>query len=121
MRRIHSPYATIPRRRPGLSSMIRGGEELRRGNFPMSHMFVPKVRKIKLGVLAAALLCPVSLLFGADPSVEVFSEEGAITSVSGDYITLFPQLPFRWSLTVGGGYDDNPDTLPDGAGSTFTQ
>jgi len=123
MRRNHSPYVTIFRKGHGLSLLISVTEQLRNGETLKRWMIASKVCKLRIVAVVTTILilsCLGSLL-GADPSVEVFSEEGAITSVSGEYISLFPQLPFRWTLTTSGGYDDNPDTLPDGAGSMFTQ
>lgn len=84
---------------------------------------VLEIRRLALAILVTAGLCllTISHLAAADPSVEVFAEDRMVTAASGGYSSLLPQLPFRWSLTTSGGYDDNVDTTPEGAGSPFTQ
>ena len=85
-------------------------------------LIVPGIRKLGLAVLATAALCStIGCLAAADPSVEVFTEDRTVTGASAGDISLFPQLPFRWSFTTSGGYDDNVNTTPEGAGSAFTQ
>jgi opacity protein-like surface antigen len=80
---------------------------------------VPGIRRLGLTVFTTATLCStVSQLGAADPSVEVFTQDTAPTGEG--YVNFFPQLPFRWSITVGGGYDDNVNTTPNGVGSAFT-
>ena len=85
-------------------------------------LIVPGIRKLRFAVLTTATLCTtINRLAAADPSVEVFTEDRTVTSASAGDISLFPQLPFRWSFTASGGYDDNVNSLPQGAGSAFTQ
>src|SRR5436190_2359775 len=85
-------------------------------------LIVAGIRKLGFAVLATAILCcTISHLSAADPSVEVFTQDGAATSAGEKDITFFPQLPFRWSLTASGGYDDNVNTTPEAAGSAFTK
>ena len=85
-------------------------------------LIVPGIRKLGFAVLATAILCcTISHLSAADPSVEVFTDERTVTTAGGRDISFLPQLPFRWSLTVNGGYDDNVNTTPEAAGSAFTQ
>src|SRR2546428_13854905 len=80
------------------------------------------IRKLGLGVLATAVFCStVRQLGAADPSVEVFTQGETVTSSGEKEVNFFPQLPFRWSLTVSGGYDDNVNTTPEAVGSAFTQ
>lgn len=77
----------------------------------------------KLGVtvsLAVMFYFATAIFVAADPSVELFTQ-GSTSSAGEGYVSLFPQLPFRWSVTANVGYDDNPDTLPNGHGSAFTQ
>ena len=107
----------------GLFSPIAAGE--RPGWRPLFHvvaLMVPGIRKLRLTVLATATLCStISRLIAADPSVEVFTQDSMGTSAAGGDTILFPQLPFRWSVTAGGGYDDNVNATPGGAGSAFTR
>lgn len=71
--------------------------------------------------VVALLWSATGISVAAGPTVEVFTENGMATSTGEGYTSFFPQLPFRWFVTASGGYDDNPDTLPDGSGSAFTQ
>jgi hypothetical protein len=83
---------------------------------------VLRIRKLRLALLTTVTLCStIGRLGAADPLVEVFTEDGAVSSAREGGISLFPQLPFRWSITAGGGYDSNVNTTPEGGGSAFTQ
>ena len=86
-------------------------------------LIVPGIRRLCLAVLATAILCcAVRQLSAADPSVEVFTQDSEGSNAEGGDVRLFfPQLPFRWSLTVNGGFDDNVNTAPLGDASPFTQ
>jgi hypothetical protein len=80
------------------------------------------IRKLGLTALTTATLCSTtSRLVAADPSVEVYTQSSTVTSARGGDISLFPQLPFRWSGTIDVGYDDNVSTTAGGGGSAFTQ
>ena len=90
--------------------------------FHLVTLMVLRIRKLGLTVLATATLCStIGRLVAADPSVEVFTQNTARTGALEGDSSLLPQLPFRWSVTTSGGYDDNVNTTPDGAGSAFTQ
>jgi hypothetical protein len=107
----------------GLFSAIAAGERAgRRPRFRLGTLMVLGIRKFGLTALITATLCSTtSRLVAADPSVEVFTQNGTVTSARDGDISLFPQLPFRWSGTIDLGYDDNVSTTAGGGGSAFTQ
>lgn len=80
-------------------------------------------RQLTLFLILAIIICfSISRSTkAADASVEVFAEDRTVTNPASEYGTLFPLLPFRWFVTINGGYDDNVNTTPDGGGSAFTQ
>jgi hypothetical protein len=107
----------------GLFSVITAGERLGSSpRFPLVAWLVLRIGKLGLTVLAAATLCStISRLVAADPSVEVFTQNSTVTRAREGDTSLFPELPFRLSVTASGGYDDNVNTTTGGAGSAFTQ
>lgn len=107
----------------GLFSAIAAGERLGwRPPFHLVTLMIFGIRKLGLTLLATAALCSTtSRLVAAEPSVEVFTQNSTVTSARDGDISLFPQLPFRWSATTSVGYDDNVSTTSGGAGSAFTQ
>ena len=99
----------------GLFSAINAGERL--GSSPPFHpvtLTVLRIRRVGLTVLMMATLCSTISRVAADPSVEVFTRKGKVTSPA-----LFPYAP-RFSVLIGGGYDDNVKTTTGGTGSAFT-
>ena len=100
----------------GLFSAINAGERL--GSSPPFHpvtLTFPRIRRVWLTVLMMATLCSTISRIAADPSVEVFTKKGKVTSPA-----LFPYAP-RFSVTIDGGYDDNVKTTTGGTGSAFTR
>lgn len=94
---------------------------IRGRRFRFARLRLTVIRRLGLIVpLAVALYFSTTNFVTADPSVELFTQ-GSTSSAGEGYVSLFPQLPFRWSVTTNVGYDDNPDTLPNGHGSPFTQ
>lgn len=74
-------------------------------------------RAVGLGVFCSVIRC----LDAADPSVEVFTQDSTVPLLVAQEDNFFPGLPFRWSLGVSGGFDDNTNTAPNGDASPFTQ
>ena len=106
----------------GLFSAINAGERL--GSSPPFHpvtLTFLRIRRVGLTVLMMATLCStISRLVAADPSVEVFTNKGKVTSPAVEDESLFPYAP-RFSVTIDGGYDDNVKTTTGGTGSAFTR
>lgn len=104
------------------SAILAGGQLGCRSRFPYGLLRFLGVHNVGLTLLATMIFyVSITSLEAAGPSVEVFTENGMATGAGEGYLSLFPQLPFRWSVTASGGYDDNPDTLPEAMGSFFTQ
>jgi opacity protein-like surface antigen len=72
---------------------------------------------ISIGVFCSLIRC----VEAADPSVEVFTQDATVPVLLAQEENFFPGLPFRWSLGVSGGFDDNTNTAPNGDASPFTQ
>ena len=70
--------------------------------------------------MSIILVSSSNQLSAADPTVEVFYQDRMVADPYSD-VSLLPQLPFRWLVTVSGGYDDNVNTSPEAMGSPFTQ
>ena len=106
----------------GFSAIAAGGRLGWRSSFHFVTLVFLGVRKVRVTVLTTAILCStVGRLVAVDPSVEVFTQYTTGTSAPEGDITLLPQLPFRWTVAVNGGYDSNVNTVPEGGGTAFTQ
>ena len=121
---LHPSYIQIKHGRQGVVWPIFSREQRRL--LPLLYvamLILPWIRRLGLGVFATAILCcAVKQLSAADPSVEVFTQDSTGPNGEGGNVGLFfPQLPFRWSLTLNGGFDDNVNTAPLGDASPFTQ
>lgn len=79
------------------------------------------IRSVRLLLAMAALCCSEVSSKAADPSVEVFSQGGPVGGAGEEGTGFVPQIPFRWALTVSGGFDDNVNTSTVGDASPFTQ
>jgi Putative beta-barrel porin 2 len=108
----------------GLFSAIAAGERLDSSPFfRLVALMVLRIRKLGLTVLTTATLCStISRLVAADPSVEVFTQDSVVTQSSvvtsgGEGDTSLLAYAPRFSVSIGGGYDDNVNIGNGGAGS----
>jgi len=106
--------------RPALSTVANGE---RAGQSMQTIGKALKIRKPAVAILATAIfsISAISHLFAADPSVEVFTQDRMVADEAYGDVSLLPQFPFRWFVTVNGGYNDNVNATPEGAGSPFSQ
>ena len=104
----------------GLFSPTTAGGRYSSPRFPLFTLMVLGIRKLGLTVLTTATLCSTVSRLAADPSVEVFTEGGTVTGAGEGGSSFLPQIPLRWSVTTGVGYNSNVSTTSVGAGSAFT-
>jgi hypothetical protein len=73
-------------------------------------------------MLVAATLCStIDRSAAADPSVELHTQDGTVTSPAGGDTSFFAHPPVQFFFTTSAGYDDNVNTGNGDAGSAFTE